>query len=231
MAVDPIRLSAAVEHDGVSDRVAIEDPLEIRVRGEALAVTMRTPGHDEELALGFLYGEGLIAGPAPAGPTADLAREHRRRGRRAALRSRAPALLHDELVRRLRQGRARGGRRARGSTWRPAGAAPHAARRPARAPAPARLRGHGRACTRRGCSTRASAAARPRGRRAPQRDGQGRRPRAARRAAAARRPRAVRHRAGYPSSSCRRPRSRARRSSSASAPRRRWRSSSRATAA
>jgi FdhD protein len=73
MAVDPIRLSAAVEHDGVSDRVAIEDPLEIRVRGEALAVTMRTPGHDEELALGFLYGEGLIAAPAPAGPTTDLA--------------------------------------------------------------------------------------------------------------------------------------------------------------
>jgi FdhD protein len=62
-----------VEHDGVSDRVAVEEPLEIRVGGEALAVTMRTPGHDEELALGFLYGEGLIDGPAEAGPTADLA--------------------------------------------------------------------------------------------------------------------------------------------------------------
>ena len=73
MAVDPIRLSAAVEHDGVSDRVAIEDPLEIRVRGEALAVTMRTPGHDEELALGFLYGEGLIDAPAAVGPPPDLA--------------------------------------------------------------------------------------------------------------------------------------------------------------
>jgi FdhD protein len=73
MAVDPIRLSAPVEHDGVADRVAIEDPLEIRVRGEALAVTMRTPGHDEELALGFLYGEGLIDAPAAAGPPPDLA--------------------------------------------------------------------------------------------------------------------------------------------------------------
>jgi FdhD protein len=73
MAVDPIRLSTPVEHDGVSDRVAIEDPLEIRVRGEALAVTMRTPGHDEELALGFLFGEGLIDAPAAAGPTADFA--------------------------------------------------------------------------------------------------------------------------------------------------------------
>ena len=73
MAVDPVRLSRPVEHDGVRDRVAIEEPLEIRVRGEALAVTMRTPGHDEELALGFLHGEGLIGGPAPAGPTEDFA--------------------------------------------------------------------------------------------------------------------------------------------------------------
>jgi FdhD protein len=71
--MDPLRLSAQVEHDGVPDRVAIEEPLEIRVRGEALAVTMRTPGHDEELALGFLHGEGLIGAPAPAGPTQDFA--------------------------------------------------------------------------------------------------------------------------------------------------------------
>src|SRR4051812_17799460 len=34
---------------------------------------MRTPGNDEELALGFLYGEGLIDGPRPVGPTADFA--------------------------------------------------------------------------------------------------------------------------------------------------------------
>src|SRR6476646_2653001 len=75
MAVDPLRLSVRVEHDGVADRVAIEEPLEIRVRGAAVAVTMRTPGHDEELALGFLHGEGLLpARPAPpAGPPADLA--------------------------------------------------------------------------------------------------------------------------------------------------------------
>jgi FdhD protein len=45
------------------DEVAIEEPLEIRVDGEALAVTMRTPGEDEELAAGFLAGEALVAGP------------------------------------------------------------------------------------------------------------------------------------------------------------------------
>jgi FdhD protein len=57
----------------VQDVVAIEEPLEIRVDGVPLAVTMRTPGHDEELALGFLYGEGLIDGPREAGLTEDLA--------------------------------------------------------------------------------------------------------------------------------------------------------------
>jgi FdhD protein len=62
-----------VTHDGVEDAVAIEEPLEIRVDGAALAVTMRTPGHDEELALGFLYGEGLIDGPRAAGLTEDFA--------------------------------------------------------------------------------------------------------------------------------------------------------------
>ncbi len=67
------RLVAAVEHDRGADDVAVELPLEIRVGGRPLAVTMRTPGHDEELALGFLLGEGLIDGPRPAGPAADLA--------------------------------------------------------------------------------------------------------------------------------------------------------------
>ncbi len=63
----------SVIHDGVQDVVAVEEPLEIRVDGAALAITMRTPGHDEELALGFLYGEGLIDGPRPAGLTDDFA--------------------------------------------------------------------------------------------------------------------------------------------------------------
>jgi FdhD protein len=62
-----------IRHDRGEDVVAIEEPLEIRVDGEPLAVTMRTPGHDEELALGFLYTEGLIDGPRAAGLTDDLA--------------------------------------------------------------------------------------------------------------------------------------------------------------
>jgi FdhD protein len=68
-----MRTYEQVERDGGRDAVAIEEPLEIRVDGQALSVTMRTPGHDEELALGFLYGEGLIDGPRPVGLTEDFA--------------------------------------------------------------------------------------------------------------------------------------------------------------
>ncbi|HEV7563707.1 MAG TPA: formate dehydrogenase accessory sulfurtransferase FdhD, partial [Solirubrobacterales bacterium] len=67
------RLYVEVERDGERDAVAIEEPLEIRVDGEPLSVTMRTPGHDEELALGFLFGEGLIDAPRRAGLTEDFA--------------------------------------------------------------------------------------------------------------------------------------------------------------
>ena len=59
--------------EGREDFVAVEEPLEIRVGGRPLAVTMRTPGHDEELALGFLHGEGLIDRAREAGPTEDFA--------------------------------------------------------------------------------------------------------------------------------------------------------------
>jgi FdhD protein len=53
------------------DAVAVEEPLEIRIGGEPVAVTMRTPGHDEELALGFCLSEGLA--PASASLPEDLA--------------------------------------------------------------------------------------------------------------------------------------------------------------
>ena len=70
------------------DQVAIEEPLELRVvsgpeekrQGKSLSITMRTPGHDEELALGFLYTEGILkhfdqvrhiefCGPVAVGPS------------------------------------------------------------------------------------------------------------------------------------------------------------------
>ena len=52
------------------DLVAVEEPLEIRIGGRPVAVTMRTPGHDEELALGFCLSEGLR--PTTARATEDL---------------------------------------------------------------------------------------------------------------------------------------------------------------
>jgi FdhD protein len=61
---------AVIERDGQRDEVVVEEPLEIRVDDLALSVTMRTPGHDVELALGFLLGEGLIDGPRLTGDVA-----------------------------------------------------------------------------------------------------------------------------------------------------------------
>ncbi|CAO5149720.1 Sulfur carrier protein FdhD [Frankia sp. AiPs1] len=58
------RVRAGVATAVRPDTVAGEEPLEIRVDGRPLAVTMRTPGDDMDLALGFLLGEGLIAGGA-----------------------------------------------------------------------------------------------------------------------------------------------------------------------
>ena len=47
----------------VADVTATEEPLEIRVEGRSVAVVMRTPGHDEELAAGFLVSEGVVQRP------------------------------------------------------------------------------------------------------------------------------------------------------------------------
>ena len=89
----------------MADSVAVEEPLEIRIGGRPVAVTMRTPGHDEELALGFCLSEGLQ--PRAAAVPADLAvnavevdaprfdparreADPAKASRRAAMRGRAP---------------------------------------------------------------------------------------------------------------------------------------------
>jgi len=67
-AVRALRLPGGEERE---ELLAVEEPLEIRIGGEPVAVTMRTPGHDEELALGFCLTEGLT--PVSARVPDDLA--------------------------------------------------------------------------------------------------------------------------------------------------------------
>ena len=61
-----LRVSApgGVPPDPRADLLAVEEPLEIRVAGQPLSVTMRTPGDDLDLTAGFLAAEGIIAAPA-----------------------------------------------------------------------------------------------------------------------------------------------------------------------
>src|SRR3954464_15658612 len=66
-AVDVVRLPGGASERA---RVAVEEPLELRIGGRPIAVTMRTPGNDEELAIGFCISEGLQ--PAGARPPDEL---------------------------------------------------------------------------------------------------------------------------------------------------------------
>lgn len=62
-AVHLHKVSTAGGAAEVDDVTAREEPLEIRVEGRSVAVVMRTPGHDEELACGFLVSEGVVKNP------------------------------------------------------------------------------------------------------------------------------------------------------------------------
>jgi len=78
-----VRITVGLGETRRPDTLAVEEPLEIRVGGSPLVVTMRTPGHDVELAAGFLVSEGVISrgdefrsaihcgGPGTGGPTAE----------------------------------------------------------------------------------------------------------------------------------------------------------------
>lgn len=82
MTVRRVSVERIGARDGASrdDDVVVEEPLEIRVGGDTLAITMRTPGEDEALALGFLWSEGIlrsrgdVASVAHCGRTGDAAR-------------------------------------------------------------------------------------------------------------------------------------------------------------
>jgi FdhD protein len=69
-----IKRAPGVDGGAIDDAVAIEEPLEIRVDAETVAVTMRTPGDDARLAVGFLYAEGIIGSLADVGTVAPCGR-------------------------------------------------------------------------------------------------------------------------------------------------------------
>jgi FdhD protein len=64
IARGPVYRYAGQICEAAQDDLPVEEPLQIRLAGEDVAVTMRTPGHDEELAAGFLFSEGIIGGKA-----------------------------------------------------------------------------------------------------------------------------------------------------------------------
>ena len=211
------------------DRLATEEPLEIRLAwpgrpAERVAVTMRTPGHDFELAAGFLFAEGVLASAedlrtvayctdVDAEPRAGVQRRHRRarpacraEPRRAVRRSLGRVLGLRGLRHREHRRRAGDVRRARvGPLGRTSGRPPRCC-----SACPDRLRAeqrvfdsHRRAARRRAVRRDGHAARRTRGHRAAQRRRQGRR-RAGAGRPLPRRPAARASAAGSASRSCRR---------------------------
>jgi FdhD protein len=72
--LDALRVAGNGAAEARRDVVAVEEPLEIRLCGDALATTMRTPGQDQELCAGFLFAEGLIASRDDLGSMAHCGR-------------------------------------------------------------------------------------------------------------------------------------------------------------
>ena len=169
------------------DLVAVEEPLEIRIGGEPVAVTMRTPGHDEELALGFCVTEGLE--PTAARLPGDLAAN--------AVEVEASGFDPERLRRNFYTSSSCGvcgkGAIEAVQVSAPRVESPLEVRLDVVASLPARLREAQRAFAATGglhatgSSTPRASRLRARGRRAAQRDGQGRRLGVRRRAAPARR--------------------------------------------
>ena len=60
------------ETELLQDSLVVEEPMEIRLDGTSLAVVMRTPGHDSDLALGFAITEGIVNGPGEIAEVVDL---------------------------------------------------------------------------------------------------------------------------------------------------------------
>jgi FdhD protein len=58
----PVRKIEGDSSASFQDLLAVEDPLEIRLGEKTISITMRTPGHDPELAAGFLFTEGILEG-------------------------------------------------------------------------------------------------------------------------------------------------------------------------
>jgi FdhD protein len=84
----------------IQDYLAGEEPLEIRVGNAALSVTMRTPGHDLELATGFLFTEGLIEGRGQIASAQHEADERQNGANRVRVDLAAGVTLDAELTRR-----------------------------------------------------------------------------------------------------------------------------------
>ena len=79
------------------DVIVVEEPLEIRVGGKPLVVTMRTPGNDEELAAGFLHAEGMIAGGAEIASLRPVAGDRTAAGGGGSTRIRVTSFAGDRI--------------------------------------------------------------------------------------------------------------------------------------